>query len=61
MGIKMKVGDMVRINCDNRFLNGKIGTIVLREEYREPVYGLCVLVEGSVYGFEESEVEVING
>ena len=56
----MKVGDMVRINCDNRFLNGKIGTIVLREEYREPVYGLCVLVEGSVYGFEESEVEVIN-
>ena len=56
----MKVGDIVRINCENRFLSGKIGTIVLHEEYREPVYGLCVLVEGSVYGFKESEVEVIS-
>ena len=56
----MKVGDMVRINCDNRFLNGKIGTIMLYEEYRNPVYGLCILVEGRVYGFKVDEVEVIS-
>ena len=56
----MKVGDMVRINCTNRFLNGKIGTIVLNEEKVGVVYGLCVLIQGLIYGFEVSEIEVIN-
>ena len=56
----MQVGDIVQINCSNHFLNRKIGTIILHEEYREPVYGLCVLIEGLVYGFKESEVEVVN-
>ncbi len=56
----MKVGDIVKINCSNNFLNKKIGTVVLYEEYREPVYGICVLIEGLVYGFKEHEVEVVN-
>ena len=56
----MKVGDMVRINCDNHFLNGKIGTVVLHEEKRGVIYGLCVLVQGLIYGFVEEEVEVIS-
>ena len=56
----MKVGDLVKINCDNHSLNKKIGTVVLNRKYQEPVYGLCVLIDGTVYGFEEKEVEVIN-
>lgn len=56
----MKVGDLVQINCDNRFLNRKIGTIVLNEGYQKPVYGLCVLIDGTIYGFKEKEVEVIS-
>ena len=56
----MNVGDLVRIvNCNNSFLNDKIGTIVMNE-WREEFYGLCVLIQGMVYGFEESEVEVID-
>ena len=56
----MNVGDMVRINCTNQFFNGKIGTIILHEERVGIVYGLCVLVKGTVYGFEEAEIEVIS-
>ena len=56
----MSVGDLVKIvNCNNSFLNGKIGTVVLCEERRR-YYGICVLIQGSVYGFDEDEVEVIN-
>ena len=56
----MKVGDMVRISCNNRFLNGKIGTVVLHKEKIGAVYGLCILIQGLIYGFEKSEVEVIS-
>ena len=56
----MKVGDLVTIECDNQFLNGKTGTIVLHEEDRGIVYGLCILIQGLVYGFKKNEVKVIN-
>ena len=57
----MEVGDLVLIkNCDNRFLNGKTGTVVLNVESPPPVYGLCILIQGCVYGFKEDEVEIIN-
>ena len=56
----MKVGDLVRISCDNRTLDKKIGTVMLHEKNQGVVYGLCVMIEGLVYGFEESEVEVVN-
>jgi len=55
----MKVGDLVQVvNCNNSLLNGKIGTIVLRE-HREKIYGLCVMIGGRVYGFEDYEIEVV--
>jgi hypothetical protein len=57
----MKVGDLVKISCNNRSLNGKIGTVMLHEEnYCGIVYCLCVMIEGKILGFEESEVEVIS-
>ena len=56
----MKVGDMVQINCANHFLNGKIGTVVLHKEKVGVVYGLCILIQGLIYGFDEDEVEIIN-
>ena len=56
----MKVGDLVQINCENYFLNGKIGTVMLCKKSQGVVYGLCVLVQGLVYGFEESELEVLS-
>lgn len=56
----MKVGDLVALTCDNQFLDGKIGTIVLAEEDEGSIYGLCVLIQGLVYGFKPSEVKVIN-
>tara|TARA_Y100000310_G_C20511974_1_gene729333 strand:+ start:806 stop:985 length:180 start_codon:yes stop_codon:yes gene_type:complete len=56
----MKVGDMVLVRCENSLLNGKIGTVVLHEESQGIVYGLCVLIQGLVYGFEDNELEVIN-
>lgn len=55
----MKVGDLVKINCSNNFLNGKIGTIILYKESIGIMYGLCVLIQGLVYGFDTREVEVI--
>ena len=56
----MKVGDLVRVKCDNHLLNGKVGTIVLYEKTHNFVYGLCVLIQGLVYGFEDDELEVVN-
>ena len=55
----MKVGDLVKICCNNHFLNGKCGTVVLNVDAGS-IYGLCVLVGDKVYGFEEHEVEVID-
>ena len=56
----MKIGELVIVNCDNHMLDKKIGTVVVHEKKRSLVYGLCVMIEGLVYGFEESEVEVVN-
>ena len=56
----MKVGELVKIKCSNQFFNGKIGTIVLHKKNDGVIYGLCVLVRGMVYGFDEDEVELIN-
>lgn len=58
--MKAKVGNMVRIKCNNRFFNGKIGTVVLHKEKVGVVYGLCILIQGLIYGFDEDEVEIIN-
>jgi hypothetical protein len=56
----MKIGDLVKIvNCNNGFLNGKIGTVVMNE-WRSEIYGLCILIQGTVYGFDEDEVEMIS-
>jgi len=56
----MKVGDLVVVSCGNHELDKKIGTVMLHEKNQGVVYGLCVMIEGLVYGFKESEVEVVN-
>ena len=58
----MKVGNLVQIKCDNRMLNESIGVIVLNthDENSCPPYGLCVMIDGSVYGFLPEEVIVID-
>tara|TARA_Y100000310_G_C20092599_1_gene538976 strand:- start:1 stop:189 length:189 start_codon:yes stop_codon:yes gene_type:complete len=53
----MKIGDLVKINCDNAYLHGKVGIVMLNEKKRSPVYGLCVMIDGVVYGFERKEVD----
>lgn len=53
----MKVGDLVKIKCDNTRLCGKVGVVVLNEKKIGPVYGLCVMIDGAVYGFERKEVD----
>ena len=55
------VGKIVRIKCkDNPTLNGKIGQVVLNESKSGFIYGTCVLIDGSVYGFDREEIEIIN-
>ena len=55
------VGKIVRINCkNNQTLNGKIGQVVLDEDKSGLVYGTCVLIDGSVYGFNRDEVELVE-
>ena len=57
----MKVGDLVRIKCKNTTLTGNIGVIVLNEHNEKdcPPYGLCVMIDGTVYGFVPDELEVL--
>ena len=56
----MKVGDLVKVSCsDNKFLDGKIGTLVLSDDKDGLVYGTCVMIDGAVYGFEKEEVKKI--
>tara|TARA_Y100000310_G_C20681627_1_gene816315 strand:- start:3111 stop:3296 length:186 start_codon:yes stop_codon:yes gene_type:complete len=58
----MKVGDLVQINCDNRLLDDNIGVVVLNthDENNCPPYGLCVMIDGMVYGFLPEEVSAID-
>ncbi len=56
----MKPGDLVRIKCENKQLDGKFGTVVLNEEKLGVIYGLCVLIDGSIFGFDLDEVELID-
>jgi hypothetical protein len=58
----MKVGDLVQINCDNRLLDENIGVVVLNahDENNCPPYGLCVMIDGSVYGFLPEEVMALD-
>jgi hypothetical protein len=58
----MKIGDLVRVNCDNHFLNESVGVVVLNEhDESNPVpYGLCVIIADSVFGFLPEEVTVID-
>ena len=58
----MKPGDLVRVNCDNNFLSGKVGVVVVNEHDEDQTvpYGLCVMFDDCVYGFLPQEVEVIH-
>ena len=56
----MKPGDLVRIKCENKQLDGKFGTVVLNEEKVGVIYGLCVLIDGSILGFDLDEVELVD-
>jgi|TARA_Y100000310_G_scaffold158935_1_gene158361 hypothetical protein len=56
----VKPGDLVRIKCENKQLDGKFGTVVLNEEKLGVIYGLCVLIDGSIFGFDLDEVELID-
>lgn len=53
-------GDLVKINCENKMLHGRIGTLLIYEDCDGPVYGTCVMIDGSVYGFKKEEVEQIK-
>ena len=53
----MEQGDLVLIECSNKDLNGKIGTLLLYEDPEGPVYGTCVMIDGAVYGFNKEEVK----
>jgi len=55
-------GDMARIKCANRRFDGKIGTVVLVRpvEHHSFIYNIFVMVNGRVYGFEETELEVLS-
>ena len=57
----MEVGDLVRIKCTNPVLAGNIGVIVLNEHNEKdcPPYGLCVMIDGNVYGFLPDELEIL--
>ena len=57
----MKVGDLVRVTCNNATLTGSVGMIVLNEHNEKDClpYGLCVMIDGSVYGFLPDELEIL--
>ncbi len=56
----MKPGDLVKINCENKQLDGKFGTVILNEVKLGVIYGLCVLIDGSIFGFDLDEVELVD-
>ena len=58
----MKIGDLVRINCDNNFLSGKLGVVIINEhdESQSIPYGLCVMLDNCVYGFLPEEIELVD-
>ncbi|HCX21203.1 MAG TPA: hypothetical protein DHN29_04755 [Cytophagales bacterium] len=58
----MKPGDLVRINCDNDFLRGQVGVVILddHDEENPHPYGLCVMLNDRVYGFLPREIEIID-
>lgn len=49
-------GDLVKIKCSNNYLDGKTGTLLLKEEDEGFIFGTCVLIDGAVYGFSPEEV-----
>ena len=57
----MDVGDLVQVKCTNAILTGNIGVIVLNEHNEKncPPYGLCVMIDGKVYGFIPEELELL--
>ena len=56
----MEIGKQVIVNCNNKQLNGKIGMVILSEKNDGPIYGICVLIDGTLYGFLEEEIEELN-
>ena len=56
---RFKIGDLVKTRCKNKSLNSKSGVVVLNEECDYP-YGLCVMIDGKVYGFSPEEIFTLN-
>tara|TARA_Y100000034_G_C6694115_1_gene305778 strand:+ start:317 stop:502 length:186 start_codon:yes stop_codon:yes gene_type:complete len=58
----MKTGDLVRVNCDNTWLSGQVGVVVINEhDESNPIpYGLCVMLNDCVYGFLPKEIEPVD-
>ena len=56
----MQLGELVRIECDNKFLDKRIGTLLLNEEDEGIVFGTCVMIDGAVYGFSKQEVKPLD-
>jgi len=57
----VEVGDLVRVTCNNGTLTGNVGVVVLSEHNEKdcPPYGLCVMIDGNVYGFLPDELEIL--
>ena len=53
-------GDLVKITCSNKLLDGKTGTLLLKEKDEGFIFGTCVLIEGAVYGFSPEEVTSVS-
>lgn len=56
----MRLGELVKIECDNKFLDKKVGTLLLNEDDDGFVYGTCVMIDGAVYGFSKQEVKLLT-
>ena len=57
---ELLIGSIVRVNCDNSYLDGKMGTLLMKEEDEGIIFGTCVLIDGAVYGFLREEVSTLE-
>mgnify|MGYP005715284041 CR=1 FL=1 len=56
----LEVGSIVKVVCENSFLNGKLGTLLMSEDDDGIIFGTCVLIDGAVYGFSPEEVRNLD-
>ena len=57
---ELLVGSIVRVSCSNAYLDGKMGTLLMKEEDEGIIFGTCVLIDGAVYGFLREEVSALE-